>query len=216
MSAAHAQRPDPAVSEADFARSVGLDAAAEARLEIFRTMLVDWNARINLVGASTLADFRQRHVIDSAQLIRYAPRAKTWADLGAGAGLPGLVLAILLKDQPAAHVHLVESLAKRCRFLDAVAKTLDLPVSIHNARAESLDLWVDVVTARACAPLTRLLGFAAPYFKRGAHGLFLKSQEVEAEMAQARETWNFEARIDPSFSDPRGRVLAVERLTRAR
>ena len=216
MSAAHAQRPDPAPSEADFAASVGLDAAAEARLDIFRTMLVDWNARINLVGASTLADFRQRHVIDSAQLLLYAPDAKTWADLGAGAGLPGLVLAILLKDKPGAHVHLVESLAKRCRFLAAVAQALDLPVTIHNARAESLDLWVDVVTARACAPLSRLLGFAAPYFKRGAHGLFLKSQEVEAEMAEARKTWNFEARIHPSFSDPRGRVVAIERLTRAR
>ena len=216
MSAAHAQRPDPALTEADFAQSVGLDAAAEARLDIFRTMLVDWNTRINLVGASTLADFRQRHVIDSAQLLLYAPDAKTWADLGAGGGLPGLVLAILLKDKPGVHVHLVESLSKRCRFLAAVVQALDLPATVHNGRAESLDLWVDVVTARACAPLTRLLGFAAPYFKRGAHGLFLKSREVETEMAEARKTWNFDARIDPSFSDPRGRVVAIERLTRAR
>jgi 16S rRNA (guanine527-N7)-methyltransferase len=107
-----------------------------------------------------------------------APDARTWADLGAGAGLPGVVLAILLKDTPGAKIHLVESMAKRCKFLRAVVDDLGLPVEIHNARAEELDLKVDVVTARACAPMVRLLGYAQPYLKRGATGWFLKGQDV--------------------------------------
>ena len=137
-----------------FGAAVALTDAALADAEAFRGMLVDANAQMNLVGASTLDIFWERHFLDSAQLRWFAPAALTWSDLGAGAGFPGLVLAILLKGMPGAKVHLVESMAKRCRFLAEVAAELDLPVEIHNARAETLKLQVDVVTARACAPLT--------------------------------------------------------------
>ena len=127
-----------------------------------------------------------------------------------------MVLAILLKGRPGARVHLIESMAKRCRFLAEVAEELNLPATVHNARAEDLRLEVEVVTARACAPLDRLLGYASPLLGNGARGLFLKSADVGAEIAKARQTWRFAFEIETSLSDPRGRVLAVEGLARVR
>ncbi len=106
-------------------------------------------------------------------------------------------------------------MAKRCRFLQAVTDDLDLPVQVHNARAESLSLKVDIVTARACAPLARLLEFARPYLRKGATGLFLKGQDVEAELAEATISWDLTAELLPSLSDPSGRIVRVKRLRRA-
>jgi 16S rRNA (guanine527-N7)-methyltransferase len=185
-----------------------------ADLESFRALVAEWNARINLVGPSALAQFWPRHAYDSAQLLALAPRARAWADLGAGAGFPGVVLAILLKGQPGARVHLVESMAKRCRFLAQAAEILDLPVDIHNARAEDLALTVDVVTARALAPLNRLLGYAQPYLDRGALGLFLKGQDAATELADAALFWKFEAELSASLSHPDGRIVHVRGLAR--
>lgn len=199
-----------------FAAATGASPAQMADLERFRILLGEWNERMNLVGPSALEAFWGRHAYDSAQLLALAPEAMTWADLGAGAGFPGLVLAVLLKDRPGAQVHLVESMAKRCRFLQAVIDDLALPAQVHNARAESLSLSVDIVTARACAPLARLLEFAWPYLEKGATGLFLKGQDVDAEMAEATISWDFRAELLPSVSDPSGRILRVKGLRRAR
>jgi 16S rRNA (guanine527-N7)-methyltransferase len=179
-------------------------------------MLAEWNAVMNLVGPATIATYWNRHVLDSWQLMPMAPEAKVWADLGAGAGLPGIVLAILLKDTPGAKIHLVESMAKRCRFLSEVSSALSLPAQVHNARAEELDLKVEIVTARACAPMTKLLGFSEPYLKRGAVGLFLKGQDVATELSEAAASWKFESELRPSQSDPRGRIVQVKRLSRVR
>jgi 16S rRNA (guanine527-N7)-methyltransferase len=206
----------------DFAPALGadtLDAALQAKsaaLERFRALLETANRQLNLVGRSTLADFHRRHVVDCAQLLCFAPAARRWADLGSGAGLPGLVLAILLKDTPGAKVHLVESVAKKCRFLSAVATDLDVPVEVHCARAESLRIDADVVTARACAPMSRLLELAEPTMRLGARGLFLKGANLEEELAEARWTWRFRSRSWPSLSDSRGRIVAVEGLGRVR
>ena len=204
------------VDAASFAAASGASPAQMADLERYRQLLVEWNAVMNLVGPATLADFWNRHAWDSAQLLKLDPQARTWADLGAGAGLPGVVLAILGKGRPGFHVHLVESMAKRCRFLSEVVEALDLPASVRHDRAENLDLAVDIVTARACAPLWRLLGYARPYFKRGALGLFLKGQDVASELEEATRYWEYEADIVASLSDPRGRIVRVRRLGRAR
>ncbi len=211
-----AARPDAVTDSGSFAAVSGATAAEVADLERFRTILADWNARMNLVGPATLPDFWNRHAWDSAQLLRLAPDARTWADLGAGAGFPGLVLAILGKGRPGFHVHLVESMAKRCRFLVEVVGELGLPATVHNDRAENLALAVDIVTARACAPLHRLLGYARPYLKSGATGLFLKGQDVASELEEATRYWEFEAEAVPSLSDERGRIVRVRRLGRAR
>ena len=199
---------DPISREA-FAGLTGADDRALADLEVYRDLLEDWSQRMNLVGPATLPAFWSRHALDSAQLLPLAPGALTWADLGTGAGLPGVVLAILGRHRPGFHVHLVESMAKRCRFLQAVIDRLGLPATVHNARAEDLDLTVDIVTSRACAPLARLLGYARPYFRKGATGLFLKGQDVVAEIEEATRSWDFEVEILPSLSDDRGRILRI-------
>ena len=201
---------------ASFAASTDATASQLADLEQFRAMLADWNQRMNLVSAGSLAEFWPRHALDSAQLLGVVPAARTWVDIGAGAGFPGLVLAILLKGEAGAKVHLVESVAKKCRFLEAVSEALALPTQIHNDRAENLALKADVVTARAVAPLGRLLGFAKPYLAKGAVGLFPKGRSAEVEIADARQAWRFTCNVIPSLSDPEGRVLKVEGLTRAR
>jgi 16S rRNA (guanine527-N7)-methyltransferase len=199
----------------DFLADLKASPARERDVERFRLMLVEANQTMNLVGDSTLGDFWRRHFIDSAQLLWFAPKVMIWADLGSGAGLPGLILAILLRDRPGARVHLVESMTKRCQFLGAVVKALDLPAQVHNARAEALNLEVEMVTARACAPLDRLLGYARPYFARGARGLFLKGAGVDEEIVQARKAWRFHCETWPSLSDERGRLLSIEELARA-
>jgi 16S rRNA (guanine527-N7)-methyltransferase len=206
----------PALDAGGYQALTGASDAQMADLERFQDLLAEWNEVMNLVGPLTIATYWTRHALDSSQLLSLEPEAKTWADLGAGAGLPGVVLAILLKGREGARVHLVESMTKRCRFLDVAAKALDLPVQIHNARAETLKLKVDVVTARACAPMSKLLGFAEPYLHRGATGLFLKGQDVASELAEARKVWAFASDLLPSQSDPRGRIVQVKRLSRVR
>jgi 16S rRNA (guanine527-N7)-methyltransferase len=208
-----AARPPDGLAELLSAQGVSTRALDDgARL---RRLLTEANAQMNLVGASTLADFWRRHFLDSAQLLGLAPNARRWADLGSGAGFPGLVLAILLKDVPGTEVHLVESVAKKCRFLGEAVRDLGLPARVHNQRAEDLALSVDVVTARACAPLNRLLGYAKPSLRRDTRGLFLKGGEVDSELAEARKSWRFTVAVHPSLSDPRGRILEITELARA-
>jgi len=196
--------------EASFQRASGASAAQIADLGAYRDLIAERNAVMNLVGPSVLDQFWSRHVWDSAQLIGQAPDALVWADLGAGAGFPGIVLAILLKGREGGLVHLVESMAKRCRFLEDVSNRLGLPAQVHNARAEDLGLTVDIVTARACAPATRLLGYARPYLSRGATGLFLKGQDIEAELAEASKRWKFQSDLRPSSSSDTGHIWIVK------
>lgn len=187
-------------------------------LSIFLDRLTVQNEVMNLVGPATLPHFWSRHVLDSAQLLDRRPDARLWADLGAGAGFPGVVLAILLKhsDLPDPHVYLIDSLAKRCRFLQVLVDELKLPATVINDRAENLDLRVDVVTARAFAPFPKLFQFAERFFKNGADGWFLKGENVESELAEAGKQWRFEVDQYESLSDPRGRVVHIRRLKRAR
>lgn len=183
-----------------------------ADLQTFLDRLTEANAVMNLVGPDSIPDFWNRHALDSAQLLDHAPDALTWADLGAGAGFPGVVLAILLKDRADARVWLIDSLGKRCRFLETVVAELSLPAAVVHARAETQTLRVDVVTARAVAPMDKLLGYAQPYMARGALGLFLKGEKAETELQTAWASWKFEADLSVSRSDPRGRIVTVRSL----
>ena len=194
-----------------------LTAGQEQDLTAYRDLLSTWNARINLVGPSAMGEFWSRHVADSAQLLGLAPQARLWADIGSGAGFPGVVLAILLKGREGARVDLVESLAKRCGFLAEVTRALALPAAIHHARAEALSPppRVEVVTARAVAPLERLLGYAQPLLRSDVIGLFLKGRAAESEVAAARRSWRFAAVLHPSRTDGSGRIVEVSGLARA-
>lgn len=199
----------------DFRARAKASAEQIADLEAFRLRLVEANAVMNLVGPDSLPDFWNRHVWDSAQLLDLAPEATTWADLGAGAGFPGLVLSIMLKGRDGAHVWLIDSLAKRCRFLREVVDALSLPATVIVGRAEAQSVTCDIVTARAVAPMEKLLGYAQPYFQRGAQGLFLKGERAESELIEARKSWHFEAELAPSQSDVRGRIVTIRSLRRA-
>ena len=185
-------------------------------LERFITRLTEANAVMNLIGPDTLPDVWNRHIWDSAQLLEHAPGAQTWADLGAGAGFPGIVLAIMLKTQPKSHVWLIDSLGKRCRFLQEVVDGLSLRATVLNGRAEDNAVTVEVVTARAVAPMEKLLGYAQPYLQRGATGLFLKGEKAEGEVAEARKVWQFKSNLSISRSDPRGRIVSVRGISRVK
>lgn len=202
--------------KAAFQAKAGATPQQMADLEAFRVRLGDANSVMNLVGPDSLPDFWNRHVWDSAQLLTHAPEARTWADLGAGAGFPGVVLAILMKGREGAHIWLIDSLGKRCRFLQEIVDALDLPATVIIGRAEEQQVTCDVVTARAVAPMDKLLGYAQPYFQRGAQGLFLKGERAESELIEARKSWHFEAELAPSQSDVRGRIVTIRSLRRAR
>lgn len=198
----------------EFQRLTGAAPERMAELESFLGRLTEANAVMNLVGPDSLPDFWNRHAWDSAQLLDLAPVVRTWADLGAGAGFPGLVLAILLKDRAESHVWLIDSLQKRCRFLQSIVDDLSLPATVIWGRAEQQALKVDIVTARAVAPMEKLLGYAQPYLQRGAQGLFLKGEKAELELREAAKVWQVEADLSVSRSDPRGRIVTVRSLKR--
>ncbi len=189
------------------------------------TELQSWQNAKNLVGGKTLDDVWTRHIADSMQLRQLAPDARRWLDLGSGAGLPGLVIAIMLKSEPKksgagpAMVHCVESNARKCAFIRHVARLTDAPVRVHNARIEDVITnftgEIDVVTARALAPLPKLLDWTSPLLKTGVMGLFPKGDRVEIELTESSKYWRFDNEILPSISDPRGRILRITELSPA-
>ena len=207
---------------ADFSQALGQIVSQETfeRLETHRRLLVEWSERMNLVGPKELDAYWSRHALDSAQLIKLVPEtALRWVDLGSGAGFPGLTLACFLAERPGGSMQLVESIGKKAAFLRAVSEEAGLPVKVFNQRIEDFGAGegrYDVVTARALAPLNRLIPYAKPILDRGAIGLFHKGADLDAELAAATDVLDggaFRADVLESMSDPRGRIV---RVTRAR
>jgi len=188
------------------------------RLDRFVELLIKWQRTSNLIAGSTVPQLWTRHIADSLQLMSLAPDARTWVDLGSGAGFPGIVLGCALADTPGGRVDLVESNAKKAAFLREAVRASGAAAAVHHARAEDLiPRWpelVDVVTARALAPLLVLVGLAAPMVKRGAKALFLKGQDVEAELTEATKYWNIQVVILPSRTDSTGRIIEIRALER--
>jgi 16S rRNA (guanine527-N7)-methyltransferase len=195
----------------DFAARTGVSRETLARLKAYADLLTDWNARHNLVAKSTLPDLWQRHFWDSAQLVPLLPPdAHTLADLGSGAGFPGLVLAAL---RPDISVTLHEATTKKCEFLRAAAVRMDIKVAVKNARMEDLPQRAfDVVTARAVAALPLLLQYAHNFFGPNSICLFLKGQNVGSELTEAAKYWNMKASLTPSLTDPSGAIVVVREL----
>ena len=183
------------------------------RLQTYVELLIAWNPRINLVGPRTLDDVWRRHILDSAQLRPLVPAdTRTLVDLGSGAGLPGLILAIL----GVTRVHLVESDSRKSAFLREAARITATDVTLHPRRFEEVrGITADVVTARACAPLPKLLDHAACFIDRHSILLFLKGQNLGEELTGARKVWNMREMLHPSASDPSGTILRLEEVTRA-
>lgn len=183
------------------------------RLDRYVDLLRRWQKIKNLVGPKTLDEIWTRHVVDSLQLIEHGRGARVWCDLGSGAGLPGIVLGVALADTPGARVHCVESNGRKAAFLREAARQLKLPVIVHDRRIEDVVAGlehVEIVTARALAPLADLMDMAGILLKRGATGLFLKGQDIERELTQASKSWTFTASVMPSVTDPGGRIVRVE------
>jgi 16S rRNA (guanine527-N7)-methyltransferase len=184
-----------------------------ARLDDLVAVFLAWQRAINLVAPSTLPKLWTRHIADSFQLVRLAPAATSWVDMGSGGGFPGLVIACALADAPECVVHLIESNGKKAAFLQEATRRIVLPATVHHRRIEdfvaSSPPAVDVVTARALAPLSNLLNLAEPLLKRGAQGLFPKGQDVEAELTEASRYWNIAVELVPSMTEPRGRIVIV-------
>jgi 16S rRNA (guanine527-N7)-methyltransferase len=174
----------------------------EARLDRYVDLLLSWQAKTNLVAPSTLPQLWTRHIADSLQLLALAPSARVWADLGAGGGFPGVVLACALADTPGARVHLIERNAKKAAFLREALRVTSSPGVVHLAEiGDNVDRItgpVDCVTARALAPLHQLIRFAEPLVRLGGRALFLKGQDVEAELTEAAKYWNIQPRLSTS------------------
>lgn len=193
----------------------GFDVSRETRdrLEALVAELRRWQQVKNLVGPETLKEVWHRHVADSLQLAALAPDARTWLDLGSGAGFPGLVLGIAAAERPGTVVHLVESNSRKCAYLRHVARVTGAAVKVHDARLETvIDGFrgtVDVVTARALAPLPQLLAWTEPLLRTGAIGLFPKGQDAAHELTEARKSMRFNAETIASRTDPRASILRI-------
>jgi len=216
----------------DFAAAFRVSRETLERLAIYERLLRQWQKTINLVAPSTLDSSWHRHFADSAQLPSLAPEARTWIDLGSGAGFPGLVVAIMLADRGsssprtrgegiAARVTLIESNARKCAFLREVARqtsiTASVAVDILSTRIEVAATQAslhgpDVVSARALAPLDKLVNLAAHLFTPRTVGLFLKGRDAAKELEAAQQAWKFEGELVPSRTEPDGRVVVVRHL----
>ncbi len=201
---------------ADRARALSLVPVSREtteRLDRFATLLLEWQGRMNLIAASTVPVLWTRHIADSLQLLAIAPQARKWADLGSGAGFPGIAIACALAGEGAMEVHLIESNKKKAAFLREAVRVTGAPAVVHAERiadfARSFNGQLDAIAARALAPLPELLSIAYPLLKSGAQGLFPKGQDVEAELTQATKCWSIQAALVPSRTDPKSRVVVI-------
>jgi 16S rRNA (guanine527-N7)-methyltransferase len=198
-----------------FTADYGVSHETILRLQVYRDMLVLWNEKFNLISASTIPQIWTRHFSDSAQLMRFIPdNATTVADMGAGAGFPGLMLAILAKGTDRKlHIHEIEATNKKADFLKAVVDELNLPVTIRRDRIEDIrDLKVDVVTARALKALPELLVYANYLAHKDTICIFPKGRAAAEELTAARKYWTFGLDTHPSLSDESGSILVLNSL----
>jgi 16S rRNA (guanine527-N7)-methyltransferase len=190
----------------------------EARLDRYVNLLREWQAKTNLIAPSTLPNLWTRHISDSLQLLSLAPSAKTWVDLGSGGGFPGVVLACALAETPGAKIQLVERNAKKAAFLREAVRVTGAAGTVHLADigdiVDRIAGPVDCVTARALAPLHQLIGFAEPLVGKGAKALFLKGQDVEAELTEATKYWNIQPQLHSSRTGGGGWIVELDLIER--
>lgn len=184
----------------------------------WQALLVKWNRTINLVSPSALDGYWLRHALDSWQVAAFLPQIDEAADLkcldlGSGAGFPGLAMAIACQQRGAGHVTLVESAGKKANFLRTVIRELGLPAMVWADRAEKLTpAPYDIITARAFAPLPRLLTYAQPFWGERTKAVLLKGQALPEELTEAQKYWSFQSTTSDSRSDPQGEIVVITDL----
>ncbi|HYA72031.1 MAG TPA: 16S rRNA (guanine(527)-N(7))-methyltransferase RsmG [Roseiarcus sp.] len=192
----------------------------EARLAVYVELLGRWRKITNLISEASFAEVWTRHIADSAQLLSLAPQARRWVDMGSGAGFPGMVIAIQLAGVAGARVHCLESDRRKCAFLREVARATGAPAEIHPVRIESIDpeslAPVDAVTARAFAPLPRLIEFAKVWIAKGAVGVFPRGRSAEAQLETIPAAQDLAIDILASKLDPEAAILRVRSASKAR
>jgi 16S rRNA (guanine527-N7)-methyltransferase len=184
------------------------------KFEVYGHLLLKWQKAINLVGPATLTDVPERHFFDSAQMFRYITNVDCkLADMGSGAGFPGMVLAMLgVKD-----VHLIESDVRKATFLREVSRETKTPVTVHDTRVEDTKIPdLDVITARALAPLRDLLAYAGKLATKDHpfYCVFAKGLQHQEEVDKAQKQWTFGLEIFPSETDLSGKILRIKDLAR--
>jgi 16S rRNA (guanine527-N7)-methyltransferase len=203
--------PPPLEAEG-FAALTGVSRETISRLAKYTSILIEWSSRVNLVSSAALKDVWRRHILDSAQLLPFIPtQTESLADLGSGAGFPGLVLAVL----GVRGVRLIEADARKCAFLREAARVSGAEVTVYNRRIEAVPPHpADVVTARGCAPLERLLPLAERFIGPHTTCLFLKGAKVDEELTVAAKAWTMSVTRHPSRTDPGGVILSLQQVVR--
>ncbi len=202
--------PEPHVI--DQLKAFGVSRESLDRLDTYVRTLLAWQEKTNLIGPSTVESIWTRHILDSAQLLPLIPAGtRALAELGSGAGIPGVILGIAADFD----LHLYESNTKKCAFLREVARITGTRAEIHNLRLEKLNQssnlpTVGCVVARALAPLPLLLDYAAPFLARGAIGLFHKGQDVDIELTQATKYWKMNVARHQSVVESKSVILEVK------
>ena len=187
----------------------GLSAQTMERLETYVCLLAKWQKAINLVGPKTLADPWRRHILDSAQVAAICGSDASVADLGSGAGLPGLIVALMTDAQ----VTLIESDQRKATFLREAARETGATVNVQNARIEDIPaIAADVVTVRALAPLPKLLPWVARHLKKDGKAVLLKGSEAEQELTLVAKNWTMDIERRESLSEPSATVLILSNL----
>jgi 16S rRNA (guanine527-N7)-methyltransferase len=198
------------------AAPAGVSRETFERLKIYADLLVKWNPRINLVAKSTIDSLWQRHMADSLQVFHMPDHPVAhWADLGSGGGFPGLVVAIAAADTGSpGRITLVESDQRKAAFLRAVLRETGVPATVIAERIETLSpLAADVISARALADLSALLGLAQRHLAVGGTCLFHKGKNWQSEVQTAQETWHFSYDAIPSETESQAVVLKIKGIS---
>ncbi len=201
----------------DFLTATNVSRETMAKLDTYAGLLSKWSPRINLVAQGTVNQVWTRHFLDSAQLFDLAPEnTEAWVDFGSGGGFPGAVVAILAAGKGSGvNFTLVESDQRKAAFLKALAREAGVRFSVISRRIEDIGpLAAEVISARALAPLPKLLDYASKHLAQGGTALFLKGGRFAEELANARKTWSFHVEIVPSMTDKEAAILKIGEIER--
>ena len=200
------------MTEQEFQKLTGVSRETLEKFSTYVALLTKWQKAINLVSNKSLPDVWERHVLDSHQVLKHAPSDKgVWIDMGSGAGFPALIVAMASDFD----VHVIESDHRKCQFMREVSRETSTPITIHTKRIDAVEPFpATVISARALASLEKLLEYSENFATDETVYLYLKGQDVDAELTQAAKCWRMEPIKHQSLSSPEGSVLELRNVSR--